>query len=290
MTTIVTRAGKGSPLTNTEMDANLNNLNNDKQEVATAVQKTASTKSAILPSGITSERDAVPVDGYLRYNTELDQFEGSVSATWTKILSDLDVGTSANQVVRLTAASKLPAVDGSLLTGVVPTIADNSLTPAKLTQPLTLGTAQATTSGTSKDFTGIPSWVKRITVNLLDVTLSGTSDILLQLGTSGGVDTSGYKGASWMAYGTNTFGSSSTSGIPVKLSDNTRAIDGASITFSKISGDSWIASGSMSNIGLPGSGSCAGRKTLSGVLDRIRLTTLNGTDTFVTGSVNIMYE
>lgn len=32
MSTIVTRAGKGSPLTNNEMDANLNNLNNDKIE------------------------------------------------------------------------------------------------------------------------------------------------------------------------------------------------------------------------------------------------------------------
>ena len=85
MTTIVTRSGKGSPLTNTEMDANLNNLNNDKQEVATAVQKTGATKSAILPSGITSERDAVPTDGYLRYNTELDQFEGYVNGAWSAL-------------------------------------------------------------------------------------------------------------------------------------------------------------------------------------------------------------
>lgn len=34
MTTIVTRAGKGSPLTNTEMDTNLTNLNNDKVETS----------------------------------------------------------------------------------------------------------------------------------------------------------------------------------------------------------------------------------------------------------------
>jgi len=34
MTTIVTRAGKGSPLTNTEMDSNLTNLNNDKVETS----------------------------------------------------------------------------------------------------------------------------------------------------------------------------------------------------------------------------------------------------------------
>jgi len=34
----------------------------------------------------------------------------------------------------------------------------------------------------------------------------------------------------------------------------------------------------------------AGTKTISGVLDRIRLTTVNGTDTFDAGSVNILYE
>jgi len=36
--------------------------------------------------------------------------------------------------------------------------------------------------------------------------------------------------------------------------------------------------------------SIAGTKTLSATLDRIRLTTVNGTDTFDAGSVNIMYE
>lgn len=96
MTTIVTRAGKGSPLTNTEMDANLNNLNNDKQEVATAVQKTGATKSAILPSGITSERDAVPAEGYLRYNTELDQFEGYSAAGWGSVGGGATGGGSDN--------------------------------------------------------------------------------------------------------------------------------------------------------------------------------------------------
>ena len=39
------------------------------------------------------------------------------------------------------------------------TPADGSITPAKLSQPLTLATAVATTSGTAVDFTSIPSWV-----------------------------------------------------------------------------------------------------------------------------------
>ena len=36
--------------------------------------------------------------------------------------------------------------------------------------------------------------------------------------------------------------------------------------------------------------SVTGAVSLSGTLDRIRLTTVNGTDTFDAGSVNIMYE
>lgn len=34
MTTITTRSGKGSPLTNNEVDANFTNLNNDKLEIS----------------------------------------------------------------------------------------------------------------------------------------------------------------------------------------------------------------------------------------------------------------
>ena len=42
--------------------------------------------------------------------------------------------------------------------------ASASIGPQQLAQPLTLGTAVASTSGTSIDFSSIPSWVKRVTV------------------------------------------------------------------------------------------------------------------------------
>jgi len=56
-------------------------------------------------------------------------------------------------------------------------------------------TAQASTSGTSIDFTGIPSWVKRITVMFSGVSTNGSSNLLVQIGTSGGVDNTGYLGS-----------------------------------------------------------------------------------------------
>ena len=49
---------------------------------------------------------------------------------------------------------------------------------------------QATTSGTTIDFTGIPSWGKRITLQLDDVSEdTGAQNLTMQLGTSGGLET-----------------------------------------------------------------------------------------------------
>jgi len=63
-------------------------------------------------------------------------------------------------------------------------------------QRIVRGTAVASTSGTSIDFTAIPAWVERITVMFQGVSTSGTSFVLVQLGTgSTTYTTSGYLGA-----------------------------------------------------------------------------------------------
>lgn len=59
---------------------------------------------------------------------------------------------------------------------------------ALLEQPITQGTAQNTTSGTTSDFTGIPSWAKKIIVMINGISTSAVSStFMLQLGTSGGI-------------------------------------------------------------------------------------------------------
>ena len=70
------------------------------------------------------------------------------------------------------------------------------------------GTAQNSTSGTAIDFTGIPSWVKRITVMFNGVSTNGTSNLLLQIG-AGSVTTSGYNSQAWTA---NTINTNATNG------------------------------------------------------------------------------
>jgi hypothetical protein len=52
----------------------------------------------------------------------------------------------------------------------------------------------------------------------------------------------------------------------------------------------WSASGCLGATGINYSFVTGGVKTLSGTLDRLRITTVNGTDTFDAGSINILIE
>jgi hypothetical protein len=152
---------------------------------------------------------------------------------------------------------------------------------------LTSGTAQASTSGTSIDFTGIPSWVKRITVMLSGVSTNGTSPYQIQLGDSGGFETTGYSGSAVTPATDFTYNSSglALSGVIVAASINQGVV-----TILNISGNTWVSSGVLASNASGYFGTSSGAKTLSATLDRIRIATVNGTDTFDAGTINIMYE
>ena len=158
--------------------------------------------------------------------------------------------------------------------------------------PLVSGTAVASTSGTSIDFTGIPSWVKRITVIFSSVSTNGTSVPLIRLGDSGGIETTGYDAGACFGTAAVSHYFASTAGFPVSTTSQvaTIALSG-SVVFTNISGNIWVGHGSMF-FGATAvvTAACAGTKTLSDVLNQIRITTVNGTDTFDAGSINIMYE
>jgi hypothetical protein len=150
-------------------------------------------------------------------------------------------------------------------------------------QLLKLETSQATTSGTFKDFTGIPSWAKKITVMFNGVSTNGSSIVQIQLGTSGGIETTGYISTRFSGgY------SSATTGF-LGFNGGAAEIASGHMVFTSISGNSWINSG-IGKMATNLIAMVAGDKTLSGTLDRLRLTTVNGTDTFDAGSVNILIE
>lgn len=174
-------------------------------------------------------------------------------------------------------------------------IANDAVTPAKLSQPMTLGTVQnATGSNTFFDFTGIPSWAKRITVMFNGLSTNGTNFVwLAQIGDSGGIATGGYLGTgsrlAVSAFGGTTL---STSGFPIVV-DNTAANichGSMTITLFNLSTNTWVASGVFSNSFYTETGTVAGSKSLSSTLDRVRITTSAGSNAFDAGSVNIMYE
>jgi len=160
---------------------------------------------------------------------------------------------------------------------------------------ITSGTAVASTSGTSIDFTGIPSWVKRITVMFNGVSTNGTTGYLIRLGTGGTPATYGYISTSSYVTTPNGAGTAggvnSTAGFVIQNGETSYTLYG-SIVFTNISGNIWVAQGNFTNIAITNLViSAAGRSsTLSGILDMVRITTVNGTDTFDAGSINILYE
>jgi hypothetical protein len=154
---------------------------------------------------------------------------------------------------------------------------------------LVSGTAVASTSGTSIDFTSIPSWVKRVTVMFAGVSTSGSSPIQIQIGTSGGIQTTSYTSGAWVANTTNT---NSTTGLLITAGGGSAYLwDGMAYLTLLNSGTGLFTFNSIfsgSTVGINSIG--GGAKTLSGTLDRVRITTVGGTDTFDAGSINILYE
>jgi hypothetical protein len=151
------------------------------------------------------------------------------------------------------------------------------------------GTAQASTSGTSIDFTSIPSWVKRVTVMFAGVSTNGSSNPIIQLG-AGSVTTSGYVGAS-SECGATTAAASYTTGFAIRSGISTNTIQGGVVLYClSASSYVWVASGVTSQPSNPFTHQVAGTVTLGGTLDRVRITTVGGTDTFDAGSINILYE
>jgi hypothetical protein len=166
---------------------------------------------------------------------------------------------------------------------------DDAVTPAKLAQPLTLATSVATTSGTSIDFTGIPSWVKRITVMLGGVSVSGVSNIAIRLGTSGGFVTSGYLGVGSNLALSPTFANNDTGFRFSAVNADTSVWHGSAV-LTNLTNNVWTISGALGRSDAEAIGLFAGSVNIGGQVDRLRVTTLIGTDTFDAGSVNIMYE
>jgi hypothetical protein len=174
-----------------------------------------------------------------------------------------------------------PAVAGSNTLTLQAATATNSVN--------TLSTAQNTTSGTSIDFTGLPAWVKRITVMFNGVSTNSSSAVQVQFGTgSTTYTTTGYSVIySYQANAALVSTGAYTTGFGTYFGGAVDARTGHFI-FTNITGNTWIGTGTIAvaNSTIVTGGSIA----LAAALTAVRITTVNGTDTFDAGSVNILYE
>jgi len=185
------------------------------------------------------------------------------------------------------SASSYTATLPTATTTLVGTDATQTLTNKTIQGgAITSGTAVASTSGTSIDFTGLPSWVKRVTVMFNGVSTSGTSQLVVQLGDAGGVEDTGYQSSSSNTADvvTSTAGIVFCDGSPTAAATLYTGV----LTFVLITTNTWVADGSGGSTS--NNGSISGGKTLSGTLDRVRITTTGGVNTFDAGTVNILYE
>jgi hypothetical protein len=187
------------------------------------------------------------------------------------------------------SASSFTATLPAATTTLVGTDATQTLTNKTIQGgAITSSTAAAASSGTAVLFTSIPSWVKRITVLFNEVSLSGTDNILVQLGDAGGLETTGYISSSVNTTGAGGNTVSSTTGFIV-ASTLAAYINSGALVLTSMGTNLWIASGAgklSTGVGWFSGGS----KTLSDTLTQLNIT-VTGANTFDgAGTVNILYE
>jgi hypothetical protein len=191
--------------------------------------------------------------------------------------------TSAEGLVEL-------ATDAEVRTGTDTT---RAITPDALRKgALVFEAGTFPTSGTVVDFTGIPSWVQRITIMFDGLSTSGSDAVIVQLGASGGIEDSGYTSVSSYGGSVGNY-SSSTRGFIIDPGNSVGAAQArrGAITLVNIYSSRWVCSGAVSGSNV--TGAISGSKLISGgTLTQIRITTDNASpvDIFDTGLVNIMYE
>ena len=230
---------------------------------------------------------------YIPYGNGTSQFQSVSTFTFNGTTLNVPAVTASGAVSAASfsgAGTGLTGTAASLTAGSVSSITSGQVTTALGYTPAQIvrGTAVATTSGSTVDYTGLPAGIKRITVSLSGVSLSSNDQLIIRLitGTNTVVAT-GYVAGAWNSGGQ----ASSTTAFNI-----TRNIASSDAVYGNVvlvneTGNAWVSNGVVSSPtgGSSGSASSSGGITLGAALTGIRITN-NGAGTFNAGSVNIVYE
>ncbi len=224
--------------------------------------------------------------------TGIDTGTGSLVAadattpTYLDLFEDTDNGSN---YVRLIAPTSVASNRTITLPDGTGTVAVNNVSGVLVSGTVNGGAANPLSGGTSVDFTGIPSWVKRITVMFDGVSVSGTSPIQVQIGDSGGLEITGYSGAVVQHASSANNTTSFSAGFQIAQTGLAAGIEYGFLTLVNVTGNTWCAGGTI-NLSGQAMNSVAGAKTLSGTLTQVSITTVGGANTFDAGTINILYE
>lgn len=224
------------------------------------------------------------------------RFDGTVrvdqNVTWrsgTSFTATLDHGITANRTYTFPDADgTIPYIAAQADVNTMTSTA-TALTPNH--NKIVLGTQVASTSGTTIDFTSLPTGLRRVGVTFNGVSTNGTSVVMIQLGTSGGIVSTGYSSIGAGAANASSPGvTSGTTGFLVNADGSAAYVRHGTMVFTKITDHVWTLAGTLAHTDSTRIGWASGSVSLGAELDRVRITAVNGTDTFDAGNINIFYE
>ena len=257
---------------------------------ATAPEWVASLQSLMTGTGDLVQSSSANTPARLAIGTARQQLAVNSGATAVEYVASLQsLMTGTGDIVQSSSANT-PARLAIGTAGQALTV-NSGATAAAWGSALVLNTAVATTSGTAVTVSStIPSWINRMTLNISGLSSNGTQPVKVQLGTGGSATTSGYVGsASVTANGVASAVTNPSDGFHICADSAGTYTRYGSIVFTRLTGNTWIASGNGGQEDSARIWSVGGEIALAGALDFMRITA-DGVDTFDAGSVSLMWE
>jgi len=259
---------------------------------------TSTTAELNILDGVTSTTAELNIlDGVTSTTAELNILDGVTSTA-----AELNYNDGATAGTTITTGDSASATSEGIVELATQAEVDTGTDTLRVVTPETLAghtgirldlqSEVATTSGTSVTLaSSIPSWVQRLTVMFAGVSANGTSNFILQIGDSGGFETTGYNSAATQTLGAVTSRTDSTGFAITGVNSAGSAYYGSiTLTLQEAATFVWASSGTIANTVATGTNHCGGAKALSAVLTQLQITTVGGTDEFDAGAISVMYE